>query len=90
VEDPRHLIPTQGPFKPSCQGAFFLRPERFGVRITHEEDVIAGSSAPTTWSLEARGFAQSVREAVDRAAQRSRELAEEFGATPAWTPGSSR
>jgi pyrroline-5-carboxylate reductase len=52
-----------------------------------------GTTMAALQALEARGFAQTVREAVDRAARRSRELASEFGgdgATPAWTPESSR
>jgi pyrroline-5-carboxylate reductase len=52
-----------------------------------------GTTMAALQTLEARGFAESVREAVDRAARRSRELAAEFGgagATPAWTPESSR
>jgi len=38
-----------------------------------------GTTMAALQTLEARGFARSVREAVDRAAQRSRELAGEFG-----------
>jgi len=40
-----------------------------------------GTTMAALQTLEARGFARSVREAVDRAAQRSRELADEFGGT---------
>lgn len=40
-----------------------------------------GTTMAALQALEARGFARSVREAVDRAAQRSRELAGEFGGT---------
>jgi pyrroline-5-carboxylate reductase len=40
-----------------------------------------GTTMAALQTLEARGFARSVREAVDRAAQRSRELAGEFGGT---------
>lgn len=40
-----------------------------------------GTTMAALQILEARGFARSVREAVDRAAQRSRELAGEFGGT---------
>ena len=37
-----------------------------------------GTTMAALQTLDARGFARSVREAVDRAAQRSRELADEF------------
>jgi pyrroline-5-carboxylate reductase len=40
-----------------------------------------GTTMAALQTLEARGFARSVREAVDRAAQRSREMAGEFGGT---------
>lgn len=40
-----------------------------------------GTTMAALQTLDARGFARSVHEAVDRAAQRSRELAGEFGRT---------
>ncbi len=41
-----------------------------------------GTTMAALQALEARGFADSIREAVDRAARRSRELAVEFGGAP--------
>jgi pyrroline-5-carboxylate reductase len=48
-----------------------------------------GTTMAALQTLEARGFAQSVRAAVDRAAQRARELALEFGGPPATGNGSA-
>lgn len=49
-----------------------------------------GTTMAALQTLEARGFAESVRDAVDRAARRSRELAVEYADAPATeTAGSS-